>query len=195
MAGCGPQTLGDCHARGVHFCRSRQGDQTEAIVTFDRRRFVRLMMAAGAGAGASLLQACAPAAPTAPATSAPGNPTPAAAKPTAASGAAPTSAPANTAAPTSAAVQKPATTPAGSRTVQLPNRFPLASIKPDLAPSADGLIDAAFINYPANSPKTVPDTPGGAAKSQSPPGPPARRRRRWSPTRCGRRSTKNLVLT
>jgi putative aldouronate transport system substrate-binding protein len=130
-------------------------------VTFDRRRFVRLVVTASAVAGAGLLQACAPAAPAAPATSsAPSNPTSTVAKPTAGSGAAPTSAPANTAPPTAAPVQKPAATTAGSRTVQLPNRFPLSGIKPDLAPSADGLIDAAFINYPANPPKTVPDTPG-----------------------------------
>jgi putative aldouronate transport system substrate-binding protein len=55
---------------------------------------------------------------------------------------------------------KPASTTTVSRTVQLPNRFPLSGIKPDLLPSADGLIDAAFINYPANPPKTVADTPG-----------------------------------
>src|SRR5262245_50108390 len=53
-----------------------------------------------------------------------------------------------------------APTPAGSRTVQLPNHYPVQGIKPDLPPSPDGLIDAAFINYPADPPKTVPDTPG-----------------------------------
>ncbi len=121
--------------------------------TLDRRRFVRLVAAASAVAGASLLQACAPAAPTASPTAAPSNPTAAAVKPTSAP--APATAP-----PTAAAVQKPAATTAGSHTVQLPNRFPLTGIKPDLLPSDDGLIDAALVNYPANPPKTVPDTPG-----------------------------------
>src|SRR6266700_4410514 len=102
--------------------------------TFDRRRFVRLVAAASAVAGASLLEACAPAASTAPS------------------------------AATAAAVQKPAATSAGGRTVQLPNRFPLAGIKPDLPASDDGLIDAAFVNYPANPPRTVAATPGSGGE-------------------------------
>ncbi len=44
--------------------------------------------------------------------------------------------------------------------VVLPTRVPLQGIQADLPPSADGLIDAAFVNYPANPPKTVQDTPG-----------------------------------
>src|SRR5258708_36966122 len=89
------------------------GDQTEAVMTFDRRRFIRFVSAASTVAAASLLQACALLAPTAPA-------------------------------------PKP---PTSSRTVPLPNRFPLTGIKPDLAPSDDGLIDAAFATYPANPPR------------------------------------------
>src|SRR5207237_3442678 len=73
--------------------------------------------------------------------------------------AAATSAPA-AAPPTAAAPAKPAATTGVSRTVQLPNRFPLTGIKPDLPASADGLIDAAFVNYPADPQKTVQDTPG-----------------------------------
>ena len=112
-------------------------------MTFDRRRFIRLLALSSGIAGAGLLQACAPSTPNAPAT------------------AVPASAPA---ANTPAAVQKPAATTAGGRTVQLPNRFPLTNIKPDLPPSDDGLIDAAFVNYPANPPKTVPETPGGGGE-------------------------------
>src|SRR5947209_6906969 len=116
---------------------------------FDRRHFVRLAVAASAVTGASLLQACSSPspAPAAPATAAPSNPTPAAAKPTAAAAPAPTSAAAPAAAATAPAVQKPAVSSGSSRTVQLPNRFPVTGIKPDLPPAEDGLIDAAFINY------------------------------------------------
>jgi putative aldouronate transport system substrate-binding protein len=128
---------------------------------FDRRRFVRLMAAGIAVGGATLMQACSPSTPSAPATAAPSNPTQPAAKPTTSSAAA-TSAPAAAApaAPTTAAAAKPAATTGVSRTVQLPNRFPLTGIKPDLPASADGLIDAAFVNYPADPPKTVQETPG-----------------------------------
>src|SRR5437660_8098242 len=79
-------------------------DQSEAIVTFDRRHFIRLLAVSSGIAGAGLLQACAPSTPNAPATAVPAS-TPAA----------------NTPAPTAAAVQKPAATTAGGRTVQLPN--------------------------------------------------------------------------
>jgi hypothetical protein len=41
----------------------------------------------------------------------------------------------------------PAPTAALNRPVQLPNRFPVQGIKPDLPASSDGLIDAAFVNY------------------------------------------------
>jgi putative aldouronate transport system substrate-binding protein len=111
-----------------------------------------------------LLQACAQA-PSAPPTAAPANPTPAPAKPTSAPPAAAataTSAPAAAAAPTAAATAKPAISvpSSASRTVQLPTRFPVEGIKPDLPASSDGLIDAAFVNYPATPVKTVPETPG-----------------------------------
>ncbi|HLZ29271.1 MAG TPA: hypothetical protein VKV73_18295 [Chloroflexota bacterium] len=101
--------------------------------TYDRRRFVQLLAAGITLGGATVLQACAPAAPSVP-----------------------------TAAPTAAAVQKPVSAPtaATGRTAQLPGRFPVPGIKPDLPASADGLIDAAFVNYPANPPRTVTDTPG-----------------------------------
>ena len=117
---------------------------------FDRRRFVRLLGAGLAVGGATLLEACSPTAPGAPATGAPA----ATSAPTAA--AKPTT---SVAAPTTAPVQKPAATSAG-RSVQLPNRFPLTTIKPDLPASADGMIDPAFINYPADPPRTVTETPG-----------------------------------
>jgi maltose-binding protein MalE len=119
----------------------------------DRRGFVRFAAAGLAMGGVALLQACAPAAPTVAPTSAPSQPTTAPARPTSA----PTPA---TAAPTAVQVQKPAPTAAVSRTVKLPNRFPVQGIKPDLPASADGLIDAAFVNYPASPIKTVQETPG-----------------------------------
>jgi putative aldouronate transport system substrate-binding protein len=102
--------------------------------------------------GVALLQACAPAAPSAP-TAAPAavsGPAPAAAQPT---GAPPASAPA------AGAASKPAAAAAGGRVV-LPTRIPLEVIKPDLPASADGLIYPGFITYPANPIKTVTDTPG-----------------------------------
>ena len=119
----------------------------------DRRGFVRFAAAGLAMGGVALLQACAPAAPTVAPTAAPSNPTPAPAKPNSA----PTTA---AAAPTAAQVQKPAATAAVSRTVKLPTRFPVEGIKPDLPASADGLIDSAFVNYPASPIKTVQETPG-----------------------------------
>jgi len=115
-----------------------------------RRGFIRLAAAGFVVGTAALLEACAP--PAAP------PPTAAPPKPTSAPPSAPTSAPA--AAATSApAVGKPAapTKPGG---VQLPTRVPLQTVKPDLASAEDGLIDAGFVNYPANPPKTVADTPG-----------------------------------
>ncbi|HEY3057730.1 MAG TPA: hypothetical protein VGL99_02020 [Chloroflexota bacterium] len=129
----------------------------------NRRDFVRLATIA---CGATLLQACAPAAQPPAATAVPAPPTspPAptavAAKPTSPPAAAPTSAPAAaTAAPAVQATAKPAA-PAKPGGVQLPSRIPLTTIKPDLAGSADGLIDPAFVNYPSNPIKSVADTPG-----------------------------------
>ena len=135
----------------------------------DRRRFVRLAAAGVAMGSIALLQACAPG--STPPTAAP---TPPPAKPTTAPPAAPTTAPAAAAAKptTAAAAAAPTTAPAvaptpaintsgsASRTVQLPNRFEVQGIKPDLPSSENGLIDAAFINYPQNPVKSVQDTPG-----------------------------------
>jgi putative aldouronate transport system substrate-binding protein len=105
----------------------------------DRRRFLGLLTA-GTGLGAiALLEACNPAPATPVATSAPAKPT---------------------AAPTSAQVPRPAATGAAGGRVTLPTRIPLQGISPDLPPSTDGLIDAAFVNYPANPPRTVTETPG-----------------------------------
>ena len=104
--------------------------------TLNRRRFVRLAATGIAFGGIALLEACAPAsAPSAPPTAA-SKPAPAAANPTAAP-AKPTSPPAapptqaSAAAPTIA--PKPTAPPSVSRTVVLPNRFPVQGIKPDLA--------------------------------------------------------------
>src|SRR5215207_2488319 len=111
----------------------------------NRRRFVELAAGTLALGGMALIEACASAGPaSAPTPAAPSsNPTQAAAPkpPTAAAAAAPTTA----AAPT--AVQKPTAGASVSRTVVLPNRYPFEGIKPDLPASADGLIDAAFVNY------------------------------------------------
>jgi putative aldouronate transport system substrate-binding protein len=135
--------------------------------TLDRRRFLRFAAAGVAFSGVALLEACTqatPAAPPTPAAVAPSNPTPAAAKPTApaaaptsAQAAAATSAPAP---PTTAPAVAAAPTSAASRGVTLPTHIPVEGIKPDLPASADGLIDAAFVNYPANPTRTVQDTPG-----------------------------------
>jgi putative aldouronate transport system substrate-binding protein len=125
----------------------------------DRRRFLRLA-AAGVtfGGVVALLEACAQGAPNAPATQAPA----AALNPTAV--AAPTSA-----ARTSATVPAPTTAPAvvatpttvtASRGAALPSYLPQTAIKPDVPGSPDGMIDSAFINYPANPVKTVTQTPG-----------------------------------
>src|SRR6266508_1775786 len=121
----------------------------------NRRDFVRLAMIA---CGATLLQACAPASSPPAATTAPVAPTSppaataAAAKPTGAT-VAPTAAPAVQLTPRPAAPAKPGA-------VQLPTRVILQGIKPDLPGSDDGLIDPAFVNYPANPVKSVADTPG-----------------------------------
>src|ERR1051326_1654216 len=124
-------------------CRARRIRPTLLPETeyerMDRRRFLGLLTA-GTGLGAiALLEACNPAPATPVATSAPAKPT---------------------AAPTSAQVPRPAATGAAGGRVTLPTRIPLQGISPDLPPSTDGLIDAAFVNYPANPPRTVTETPG-----------------------------------
>ncbi|MBO0883277.1 MAG: hypothetical protein J2P17_23660, partial [Mycobacterium sp.] len=54
----------------------------------------------------------------------------------------------------------PAPGGAGARSAVLPTYVRLAGITPDLPASADGLVDAGFINHPTNPIKTVHDTPG-----------------------------------
>ena len=48
--------------------------------------------------------------------------------------------------------------------MQLPSYIPQTSIKPDLPASPDGLVDPAFLSYPANPIKTVQDTPGSGGQ-------------------------------
>jgi putative aldouronate transport system substrate-binding protein len=55
-------------------------------------------------------------------------------------------------------------TQVASKAVQLPAYTPLAGIKPDLPASNDGLIDAAFLNYPASPIKAAPNTPGNGGE-------------------------------
>src|SRR5215471_5925802 len=120
----------------------------------NRRAFLRIATGAGLVGTAALASACTASPPPA-ATQAPATQPPAAA-PTAA----PTTAPA---APTTA-TQAPAVAPTAVRStqtgVQLPTYAPLTGIKPDLPASPDGMVDPAFLNYPANPVKTVQDTPG-----------------------------------
>ena len=118
----------------------------------NRRRFVNLAAAGLLGGGLALLEACAPSAQT-PLT------TPPAAAPTAASPArvSTPSAPAAAAQPTAAGGSSG---PVKWQGVVLPTRVPLHGIPADLPASADGLIDPAFVNYPANPPKTVQEKPG-----------------------------------
>src|SRR5438105_989983 len=128
--------------RVAHWFATYRGGQM-----VDRRRFMRLAAAGVALSGIALLDACTPTAPAPAPTSAPGAPKPTSA-PTSAPAPAPTTAPATVA-------PKPAST--GGRSVQLPSRFPVQGIKPDLPPSPDGLIDAGFVNYPASPVKSVAD--------------------------------------
>ena len=111
----------------------------------NRRAFLRFATQAGLVGTAALASACSVSAPPI-ATQAPAPTSPPAA---------PTQAPA--VAPTAAA--KPAKTG-----VQLPKYAPLSGIKPDLPASADGMVDPAFLNYPANPIKTVQDTPGSGGE-------------------------------
>jgi putative aldouronate transport system substrate-binding protein len=126
-----------------------------------RRDFIRAATVLG---GAALLQACTPAAqPPAPTAPAAKPTTPPAPAPTAAPAAAATAAPAAKPAPTTVQAAAPTIRPtvaARPGAVQLPMRIPLTTIKPDLAGSADGLIDPAFQNYPADPIKSVADVPG-----------------------------------
>src|SRR5579864_8978994 len=47
---------------------------------------------------------------------------------------------------------------------QLPTYTPLSGIKPDLPASPDGMVDPAFLSYPANPTKTVQNTPGSGGE-------------------------------
>jgi putative aldouronate transport system substrate-binding protein len=121
-----------------------------------RRTFLRVAGGAAVVGGITLVEACAP------------SPSPPLAVPTAtpqSAAVAPTSAPPAAAAPTTVApavtaAAAPTAARAGGKTVQLPTYVPLAGLKPDLPASEDGLLDAGFVNYPANPIKTVQDTPG-----------------------------------
>jgi len=122
----------------------------------NRRTFLRIAAPAGLVGSAALVNACTASAPPA-ATQAPAPTQPAAAAPTSA----PVAATAVPAAPTRAPAVAPTTAvkPA-AQAVQLPTYAPLTGIKPDLPASPDGMVDPAFLNYPANPIKTVQDTPG-----------------------------------
>ena len=135
--------------------------------TVDRRSFCRLLAGGVTLGSMAVLEACAPAGgqPTSsqPTSAAAAQPTTAPAAPTAitAPASAPTTAPAAAPAPTAApAAVKPAPAASGGRSVKLPTRIPVQGFKPDLPASADGLVDPAFLNYPANPFKAVQDTPG-----------------------------------
>src|SRR5262245_38698465 len=130
-------------------------------VVMNRRTFLRIATGAGLVGTAGLASACTASPPPA-ATQAPATQPPAAAPaPTAAPTSAPTTAPA---APTTAtqapAVAPTAVKPAQTGGVPLPTYAPVTGIKPDLPGSPDGMVDPAFLNYPANPVKTVQDTPG-----------------------------------
>jgi putative aldouronate transport system substrate-binding protein len=128
--------------------------------SLSRRGFVRVLASGVALGAVAVLEACAPAtqapAPTQPGPK-PTSPPAAPAATTAPAAPAATTAPAAAAPTTAPAVVKPAEKPRG---VQLPTRVPHTTIKPDLPGSDDGLIDSAFVNYPANPVKSVTDTPG-----------------------------------
>jgi putative aldouronate transport system substrate-binding protein len=98
-----------------------------------------------------LAVACTPTAPP------PAAQAPAAGAPTTPAAAAPTTPAA--AAPTTAAAAAPAAAKA-TAALKLPTYTPLAGIKPDLPASPDGMVDPAFVNYPAAPIKAVQDTPG-----------------------------------
>ncbi|MBV9599899.1 MAG: hypothetical protein JOZ87_23995 [Chloroflexi bacterium] len=119
---------------------------TKRVLQISRRSFLRVGAGALALGGVTLLAACAPNTPAPQGTSAPAAPPP---QP------APTSAPATVA---------PAAARPASSAVQLPTHVPLAGIKPDVPASDDGLLDAGFVNYPANPLKTVQDTPGSSSE-------------------------------
>jgi putative aldouronate transport system substrate-binding protein len=121
-----------------------------------RRQLLYIAAQAAALGGVSLAAACAPAAPAVQV-----QPTSAPAAPAVTS--APPQTPANpqpTTAPAVAAATAPTGRAASASKVPLPTYVPLPGITPDLPGSADGLVEGAFINHPANPIKSVPDKPG-----------------------------------
>ena len=125
-----------------------------------RRTFLRFSVITG---GATLVSACTPTSSPAPVPTAAAPPTTA---PTTAPAAPTAAAPAPTTAPTAAPAAAPTVVvkPAPSSAVQLPSYLPQTSIKPDLPASPDGLVDPAFLSYPANPIKTVQDTPASGGQ-------------------------------
>jgi putative aldouronate transport system substrate-binding protein len=121
-----------------------------------RRQLLFIAAQAAALGGVSLAAACAPAAPAVQVqpTSVPAAPAPTLAPPPTPANAQPTTAPAVV------ATTAPAARAARAAAVPLPTFVPLPGITPDLPRSADGLVDSAFLNYPANPIKSVPDKPG-----------------------------------
>ncbi|GAC1324590.1 MAG: extracellular solute-binding protein [Chloroflexota bacterium] len=117
-----------------------------ALLGMSRRGFMRVAAGSVFAMSVALLDAC-KAAPSASSGSAPA---------TATAGATPTSASAS--AP--AAVKPTAAARVSELPLQLPIRVPIEGVKADLPASADGLIDAGFINYPGSPFKSVADTPG-----------------------------------
>lgn len=126
------------------------------------------MTAGGLAIGTiALVEACAPAAPapvaptaapaptvppTAPATTAPAPPTTAPVAPA-------TAVPAPTTAPAKAASATGQQSARGGGPA-LPSRSPIEGAKPDIAGSADGLIDPGYVNYPATQFRSVLEKPG-----------------------------------
>lgn len=122
-----------------------------------RRRLLFIAAEASVLGGASLIAACAPAAPLVQV-----QPTSPPVPPAATS--APTPAPATPPPPTAAPVVAASTATPGhaarAAAVPLPTYVPLPGVTPDLPPSADGLVDGAFLNHPSNPLKSVQDKPG-----------------------------------
>jgi putative aldouronate transport system substrate-binding protein len=159
-----------------------------------RRRFLAWSgkgIAVGTVSLPLLLEACAPAAPSAPppaATAAPAATTaPAASKPAAAPAAAPA-----TAAPVTAASS-------GSGGLKLPTYLPFQGPKPDLAGNQTGL-DPAYFKFPSETVKSVPKPPGdGSAVSAityltlSPP-PPMEQNAAWQAINKALNATLNLTM-
>jgi putative aldouronate transport system substrate-binding protein len=125
----------------------------------NRRTFLRFATRAGAVGTVALVAACT--ASTPPGATGPAAPQP----PTAAATAAPTPASAASTPATTAPATAPTATAKPARTGgPIPTYTPLTGIKADLPASPDGMVDPAFLNYPANPPKTVQDAPGSGGE-------------------------------